>query len=147
MEMNPYLNFNGNCEAAFNFYARCLGGDIVMMLAHKDAPSAEHVPAEWHNKIMHARLTLGDRVLMGSDSPPGYFEEPKGFYLELGLDDPTEAERVFRSLAENGKVMLPFEQTLWAFRFGLLVDQFGIPWMINCEQADGHKPGHLFVDV
>ncbi|MGH9837830.1 MAG: VOC family protein [Blastocatellia bacterium] len=135
MQINPYLNFNGNCEAAFKFYERCLGGKITMMLTHGAAPSAEHVPAEWHGKIMHARFELGDRVLMGSDSPPEYFEETKGFHVQLGIDDPAEAARVFRALAENGRVTMPFEQTFWAYRFGMLVDQFGIPWMVNCEKA------------
>ena len=135
MQLNPYLIFNGQCEAAFKFYERCLGGKIVMMLTHGNAPSAEHVPAEWHSKIMHARLEVGDRVLMGSDSPPEYFEETKGFYVQLGIDDPAEAERVFHALAENGKVTMPFEQTFWALGFGMLVDQFGIPWMVNCEKA------------
>lgn len=135
MQMNPYLNFNGNCEAAFKFYERCLGGKITMMLTHGNAPSAEHVPSNWHNKIMHARLEVGDRVLMASDSPPEFFEEAKGFYVQLGIDNPAEAERVFQALAENGKIKMPFEQTFWAFRFGMLVDQFGIPWMVNCEKA------------
>ena len=135
MQLHPYLSFNGNCEAAFKFYEQCLGGKIVMLLTHGEAPSAEHVPAAWHSKIMHARLELGDRVLMGSDSPPEYFEETKGFSMQLGIDDPAEAERIFHALAENGKVTMPLEQTFWAFRFGMLVDQFGIPWMVNCEKA------------
>jgi PhnB protein len=135
MQLNPYLNFNGNCEAAFKFYEQCLGGKIVMMLTHGNAPSAEHVPEAWHGKIMHARLELGDRVLMGSDSPPEYFEETKGFNVQLGIDDPAEAERIFHALAENGKVTMPFAPTFWAFRFGMLVDQFGIPWMVNCEKS------------
>ena len=74
MKLNPYLMFNSNCEAAFKFYEHCLGGKIVMMMTHKDAPSAEHIPAGWHDKIMHVCLDLGDRLLMGSDSPPGYFK-------------------------------------------------------------------------
>jgi PhnB protein len=135
MQMNPYLTFNGQCEAAFKFYERCLGGKITMLLNHRDAPSAEHVPPEWHDKIMHARLELGDRVLMGSDNPPEYFAETKGFYVQLGIDDPAEAERVFHALAKNGRVTMPFAPTFWAFRFGMLVDQFGIPWMVNCEQG------------
>ena len=134
MQLNPYLNFNGNCEAAFKFYERCLGGKITMLLEHGAAPSAEHVPVEWHNKIMHARLEVGDCVLLGCDSPPAFFAEPKGFFVQLGIDDPAEAERVFHALAANGKVTLPFAPTFWAFRFGMLVDQFGIPWMINCEK-------------
>jgi PhnB protein len=135
MQINPYLNFNGNCEAAFKFYEQCLGGKIVMMLTHRDAPTAEHVPSAWHSKIMHARLEVGDRVLMGSDSPPEHFEDTTGFYVQLGIEDPAEAERIFHALADNGTVRMPFEQTFWAFRFGMLVDQFGIPWMVNCEQA------------
>src|SRR5262245_55983787 len=107
MQMNLYLTFNGNCEAAFKFYERCLGGKIVMLLTHGEAPSAAHVPAAWHSKIMHARLELGDRALMGSDSPPEYFEAAKGFYVQLGIDNPAEAERAFHALAENGKVMMP----------------------------------------
>lgn len=135
MQINPYLNFNGDCEAAFTFYEQCLGGKITTLLTHGAAPSAEHVPAEWHGKIMHACLEVGDRLVMGSDSPPGCFAETKGFYMQLGIDDAAEAEGVFRALAENGKVTMPFEQTFWAHRFGMLVDQFGIGWMVNCEKA------------
>lgn len=135
MQVNTYLNFNGNCEAAFKFYEQCLGGKIVGIMTHKEAPSAEHIPAEWQDKIMHACLNLNDRLLMGSDSPPGYFEPPQGFFVQLSIENPAEAERIFYALAENGKVKMPFEQTFWAHRFGMLVDQFGIPWMINCEKA------------
>lgn len=135
MKMNTYLMFNGNCEAAFKFYEHCLGGKIVNMLTHRDAPSAEHVPAEWHDKVMHVCLDLGDRLLMGSDSPPDCFEKPQGFYVQLSIDDPTEAERIFQTLAENGTVKMPFEATFWAYRFGMLVDRFGTPWMVNCEKA------------
>jgi PhnB protein len=141
MNINPYLMFNGNCEAAFKFYEQCLGGKIVMMLTHKDAPSAEQVSPEWHDKIMHVCLEVGDafgvnhHLLMGSDCPPGYFEAPQGFCVQIGTDQPAEAERIFHALAENGTVKMPIDQTFWAFRFGMLVDQFGIPWMINCEKA------------
>jgi PhnB protein len=77
MQLNTYLMFNGNCEAAFKFYERCLVGKIAAMLPHSSAPSAEHVPAEWHDKIMHARLEIGDDVLMGSDSPPQISKRPE----------------------------------------------------------------------
>ena len=135
MKLNPYLNFNDNCEAAFKFYEQCLGGKIVMMMTYKEAPSAEHVPAQWDDKIMHVCLDLGDRLLMGSDSLSEYFETPQGFYVQISVDEPTEAERIFHALAENGKVKMPLDQTFWSARFGLLVDQFGTPWMINCEQT------------
>jgi PhnB protein len=135
MQVNTYLNFNGNCEAAFKFYEQCLGGKIVNLLTHGNAPSAEHVPADWHDKVMHVCLDLGDRLLMGSDSPPGYFEAPQGFYVQLSIDEPDKAEHIFHTLAANGKVKMPFEPTFWAFRFGMVVDRFGTPWMINCEKA------------
>ena len=135
MQLNPYLFFNGQCEAAFKFYEKVLGGKIEGMLPHEGTPAAEHVPPEWRKKILHARLVVGDKVLMGSDAPPGRQEEMKGFSVTLGIDDPKEAERIFHALAENGTVRMPIEKTFWAVRFGMLVDQFGTPWMINCEQA------------
>jgi PhnB protein len=135
MNINPYLMFNGNCEAAFKFYEQCLGGKITTMMTHKEAPSAEQVPAEWHDKIMHACLELGDRLLMGSDSPPDYFEAPQGFYVQISVDEPAEAERLFHALAASGNVKMPIAQTFWSVRFGMLVDQFGTPWMINCAQT------------
>jgi PhnB protein len=135
MQMNPYLTFDGRCEAAFKFYEKVLGGKIVAMMPHEGTPAAEHVPPEWRNKIMHARLTIGDKVLMGSDAPAGKREEMKGFSVTLGIDDPAEAERVFHALAEKGTVRMPIQKTFWAARFGMLVDQFGTPWMINCEKA------------
>jgi PhnB protein len=135
MQMNPYLTFDGRCEAAFKFYEKVLGGKIVAMIPHEGTPAAEHVAFEWRNKIMHARLTFGGNVLMGSDAPPDRREEMKGFSVTLGIDDPAEAERVFHALAEKGTVRMPIQKTFWAARFGMLVDQFGTPWMINCEQA------------
>jgi|SRR5262245_3724324 len=134
IQVNPYLFFDGRCEDAFKFYAKLLGGKIEAMLPHEGTPAADHVPAEWRSKIMHAKLVVGDKVLMGSDAPPEHFDKPKGFSVTLGLSDPAEAERIFAVLAENGTVQMPLEQTFWAARFGMCVDRFGIPWMINCEQ-------------
>ena len=134
MQLNPYLVFNGNCEAAFKFYEKVLGGKIEAMLPHEGTPAAEQVPPEWRNKIMHARLSVGDKVLMGSDAPPDHYEAMKGFSVTLGIDRPADAERIFHALAEKGTVRLPIQKTFWAARFGMLVDQFGTPWMINFEQ-------------
>lgn len=134
MQLNPYLTFNGQCEAAFKFYEKCLGGKIAAMLPHEGTPAAEHVPPEWRAKIMHARLVVGDQVLMGSDAPPEHYEPMKGFSVTLNIKDPGEAERVFHALAENGTVRMPIQETFWAVRFGMLVDRFGTPWMINCEK-------------
>jgi PhnB protein len=102
-----------------------------MMMTHKEAPSVEHVSAEWHDRIMHVCLDLGERLLMGSDSPPGYFEIPQGFYVQISVDPTTEAKRIFNALAENGKIKMPIEQTFWSARFGMWVDPFGTPWMLN----------------
>jgi len=135
MQLNPYLFFNGQCEAAFKFYERVLGGKIEAMLTHAGTPAEAQVPAEWRDKILHARLNVGGEVLMASDAPPGRYEEPKGFSVSLQMKDPPEAERIFHALAENGAVRMPIQKTFWAARFGMLVDRFGIPWMINCEQA------------
>ena len=133
MQLNPYLFFNGQCEEAFKFYADCLGGQIEAMMSHAGTPAEEHVPAEWRDKIMHARLSVGDQVLMASDAPPEHYQKPQGFSVSIGIKDPAEAERIFNALAENGTVQMPLQQTFWARSFGMCVDRFGIPWMINCE--------------
>jgi PhnB protein len=135
MQLNPYLTFNGQCEAAFKFYERCLGGKIIAMMSHVGTPAEQHVPAEWLNKIMHARLTVNDQVLMGSDAPPDRYQQPKGITVSLQIKDPGEAERTFKALSENGTVQMALQETFWAARFAMFVDQFGIPWMINCEKA------------
>jgi PhnB protein len=135
MRLNPCLTFNGQCEAAFKFYEQCLGGRIVTMMPHAGSPIEEHVPPEWRSKILHASLIVGDQELMGSDAPPDRYEEPKGFSVSLHVKVPADAERVFHALAEGGTVKMPLQQTFWTVRFGMLVDRFGIPWMVNCEQA------------
>ena len=136
MQLNPYLNFNGQCEAAFKFYERCLGGKIAFTMTYRESPMADKVPSEWRKKILHVRLMVGDQALMGADAPPERYEKPAGFSVTIGIDDPADAERIFHALVEKGTVSMPIQKTFWAQRFGMLVDQFGIPWMINCEEAD-----------
>jgi PhnB protein len=135
MQLNPYLMFNGQCEAAFRFYEKALGGRIEAMMRFEGSPMAEQTPPERRNKIMHARMTVGDKMLMGTDAPPDRYEPMKGFSVTISVDDPDQAERIFRALSENGTVQMPIQKTFWAARFGMLVDQFGTPWMVNCEQA------------
>ena len=134
MQLNPYLSFNGQCEEAFKFYQQCLGGSIQMMMTHGDSPIAAEVPANWHDKILHATMIVGETALMGADVPPDRYKAPSGFSITIQLNDPAEAERIFRSLSEGGKVTMPLEQTFWAARFGMVVDRFGIPWMVNGGQ-------------
>lgn len=135
MKLNPYLMFNGQCRAALKFYEQCLGAKIEAMMTYGESPMAEETPPEARNNIMHAHFTVNNQDLMGADSPPEEYEQPKGFSVLLSIDEPTEAERLFHALAENGTVQMPIQETFWAARFGMLVDRFGIPWMINCEQT------------
>ena len=136
MQMTTYLSFNGQCEAAFNFYEQCLGAQLGAIFRYAGSPFADQVPADWQDKVMHGSLTVGGQVLMGGDVAPGRYEEPKGFSLSLQLKGSTEAERVFQELSKDGRVMMPLEKTFWAERFGMVVDRFGIPWLINCEGSD-----------
>jgi PhnB protein len=136
MEFTPYLNFNGQCAEAFRFYEQVLGGRIEMMMTNGESPMAEQVPPALRDRVMHARLAVGDQVLFASDAPPEYYQKPQGLYVSIQVDEPAEAERIFRSLAEGGTVMMPFEKTFWAAGgFGMLVDRFGTPWMVNCERG------------
>jgi PhnB protein len=135
MEVSSYLIFNGQCEAAFKFYEKCLGGKISFIASYAGSPMENQVPAEWGQKIMHATLMVGDKVLMGCDPPPDHFQAPKGFSVSINFDDPVEAERIFKALAEGGTTLMPFQKTFWSPGFGMAIDRFGIPWMANCEQA------------
>jgi PhnB protein len=135
MQLNPYLLFNGNCEAAFKFYEQVLGGKIEAMMTHAGTPAEEHVPAEWRDKVLHARMTVGDTALMASDAPPGRYDQPKGFSVSITLKNVADGERIFNALAENGSVQMPFQQTFWSPGFGMCVDRFDIPWMVNCAPA------------
>lgn len=132
MKLNPHLNFNGQCAAAFKFYEQNLGAKILFSLTYKESPMAGQFPPECGDQIMHATIEIGDVIVMGSDSPPGYYVQPNGFCVSLSVDDAAEAERLFAALAENGTVNMPLQQTFWALKFGMLIDQFGIPWMVNC---------------
>jgi len=132
MQLNPHLTFNGQCEAAFRFYEECLGGKIVVMMMYGDSPMAEQTPLAWRKKIIHATLALGDQRLTGGDVLPESYQKPQGFSVLLKNDAAAEAERIFNSLAQNGTVQVPLQETFWALRFGMLIDQFGTPWLINC---------------
>src|ERR1044072_91338 len=135
MNINPYLNFNGQCETAFKFYERVLGGKITFSMTWSEMPGADQFPAEMHSKIMHTTLNVGDAVIMGADSPPDQYQKPTGMNVSIHLKDVAEGKRIFDALAENGSVTMPLEKTFWSPGFGMCVDQFGIPWMINCEEA------------
>src|SRR5687768_13742492 len=135
MEVAPYITFKGECAEAFKFYEQCLGGRIVMMQTHGESPMKEHVPPDWHDKVIHVRLEVGTNVLMGSDAPPQHYDAPRGVYVSIGVESAAEAERIFNALKEGGQVTMPLEKTFWSSAFGMVVDRFGTPWMVNAEPA------------
>jgi len=136
MKLNPYLNFPGTCEEAMNTYAKVLGGEIVAMLAYGDMPGDYPIPDEMRKKIAHARIVIGDQVIMASDSGPDRFKPMQGVSVTLNIPEPAEAERVFKALVEGGTTIMPLEETFWAHKFGVLVDRFGTQWMVNCEKPE-----------
>ncbi len=134
MRLTAYLSFNGQCEEAFKFYERCLGGKIQFMMTYGNSPMAQQTPAAQHNRIMHVTLAVGDQVLQGADAPPEYYRPPQGFSVAIGVQSPAEAERIFHALAEGATIKMPLQETFWAQRFGMLIDRFGTPWILNCEK-------------
>ena len=135
MELSTHLNFNGQCAEAFTFYERCLGGKLVVLMTHGESPMRDQVPPDWHDKVIHARLEVGKDALMGCDAPPTHYATPQGSSVSVTLEAPADAERVFGALADRGKITLPFQKTFWSQGFGMLVDRFGVPWMVNTAQA------------
>ena len=133
MKWNPHLSFNGQCEAAFKFYEQCLGGRINLMMTYGGSPLAGETAPGWDKKIAHATFSLDDQVLTGADVASD--QKPRGFSILLNIGEVEEAERVFKTLAENGEVQMPLQETFWALRFGMFTDQFGTPWMINCGKG------------
>ena len=132
MQIYAYLTFDGDCEEAMRHYGK-VGGEIVAMQPHEGTPAAEFVSPDWRSKILHARLHIGDAVLMASDSPPGMQQKMQGISVALIVQDPDEAERIFNAFAEDGTVTMPLAETFWARKFGMLTDPYGTPWMINCD--------------
>jgi PhnB protein len=135
MEMNPYVNFNGQCEAAFRFYEQCLGATIKGIFRYAGTSMASQVPPDWHDKVMHGSVMIGGQTLLGADLAPAQYEEPKGFSLSLQMTSTADAERIFHMLAKDGTVVMPLERTFWAARFGVVVDRFAIRWLVNCEES------------
>lgn len=133
--LNTYLSFDGDCAAAFKFYEKVLGGKVLMTMSYGDMPGCSDMSTDAKAKVAHVRMQLGDKLLMGSDAPHGRYEKPKGFNVNIGVTDPAQADRLFAALSENGTGTMPIQETFWASRFGMLVDQFGTPWMINCEKT------------
>jgi PhnB protein len=133
MDFITYLSFDGQCEAAFKAYEKIFGGKILIMARNADAPSGTPITPGSEDRIMHARLEAGGRLLMGGDAPLQFASKPQGFCVSFQTTSVSEAERVFAALANDGKIQVPIAPSFWAERFGMLIDKFGIPWMVNCE--------------
>ena len=133
MNIHPYLSFSGNCEEAFSFYAKTLGGSVGELFRYAGSPMAGEVGEDWKTKIMHGTVVVHGQTLMGADMMAPQFEKPQGFSISIHLKDTAEAERVFAELSRDGTVQMPLQETFWAARFGACVDRFGIPWTVNCE--------------
>ena len=131
MSVNPYLHFSGNCAEALAFYEKALGAATTFRMTFGEAP----MPATpgWENKIMHASFTVLGSPLMAADAPPGMYHKPAGFRVALNMADPDTAQAWFEALAVGGNVDMALQKTFWASAFGMVTDQFGTPWMINCE--------------
>ena len=136
VQINPYLNFRGDCREAFELYARVLGGKIEMMQTHGDSPMKDQTAPEWRDKILHAHLTVGGEAIMGSDAPPQHYEKPQGLWVSLNVGKPAEAKRIYEALGENAReVRMPLQKTVWG-TFAMFIDRFGTPWAVNADQSD-----------
>lgn len=134
MQMTPYLFFDGQCEEAFQTYAKCFGGNITGLMKYGNSPGCEGMSPEERQKVMHAALKVGDKLLMASDAPHGQYKKPQGLSVALDFEKPEDAERVFAELSDRGEVQMPMAETFWAIRFGMVTDRFGTPWMVGCNK-------------
>lgn len=137
MKIYTYLNYGGNCRQAFEFYAAQLGGKITMLATHGEQPAAEKVPPDWKNAVLHARIEIGDTVLLGADIPPERFQPMRSAYLSLMAESVDEAERLYALLTEDGQIFMPLEETFFAHRFAMFRDRFGTSWMLLHERGQG----------
>jgi len=133
MQVQPYLNFGGRFDEAMAFYGKVMGAKVTFVMRYKDAPPEHNISPEWADKVMHANIDFGDSQIMASDGQQGHKPNFDGFSLSVGAVSAEEGKRIFEALAEGGQVMLPYQKTFWAEGFGMLIDRFGLGWMVNCE--------------
>jgi len=135
MSCHPNLTFDGRCEAAFRLYEECFRGKTVFQMTYENAPGDFGALPDWGKKIFHATFEASGMKFAGGDQPPERYQKPQGFAMQYNLSDPGEADRIFSRLSANGTVQMPLQETFWAARFGVVTDEFGIPWVINCEKV------------
>ncbi|ERP91904.1 3-demethylubiquinone-9 3-methyltransferase [Alcanivorax sp. P2S70] len=134
VRVNPYLNFPGNCREAFALYAQVLEAEISFLITMGESPMADQVPPENHDHICHISLEAEGLVLMGSDCPPDQYDKPQGTIINVQTQTAARAEEIFTALSDGGETRMPMEETFWAERFGMCIDRFGVPWMVNCDK-------------
>lgn len=136
--VQPYLFFNGNCEAAVEFYRKALGAEVQLMMRYNESPEPPKpgmVPPGFEKKIMHTSFRVGETVVMASDDCSVEKTNFEGFSLSLSVPTEKDADRIFNALAEGGQVRMPLAKTFWSPRFGMVQDRFGLGWMISVPQA------------
>lgn len=134
--INPYLNFNGNCEEAFDFYKSVFGGEFLGKSRFKDGPPCDKpLPPDEAEKILHVALPIGKNVLMGSDCPGSYGKVSHGtsFNISVHPESEKDATRIFNALSAGGNVLMPLQKMFWGAYFGMCADKFGIQWMVNYD--------------
>ena len=136
MQVEPYLNFDGRCEEALEFYKKALGAEVKALLRFKDNPEPQPgmTPPGAENKVMHANFRIGDTEMLASDGR--CLGQPKfqGFSLSLWAKTEAEADKKFAALADGGQVQMPLAKTFFSPRFGMVADKFGIGWMVLVSQ-------------
>lgn len=134
--LNPYLNFSGNCEEAFEFYRSVFGGEFLGgVMRFKDVPAEDALPDSEANKVMHVALPVSQGLLMGSDRPAAMGPATAGnnSYISITAESEEEANRLFNGLSAGGQVAMPLEKAFWGALFGMFADKFGVQWMVNYE--------------
>jgi PhnB protein len=135
--INPYLNFDGSTEEAFNFYKSVFGGDFIALMRWKDAPEADKIPADDREKIMHVSLPIGQgNILMATDACESMGQGltvGNNFYICIGVETKEEAEKLFNGLSAGGKIEMPLQDMFWGAYFGMFTDKFGIQWMVSYD--------------
>jgi PhnB protein len=139
--VNPYLNFSGNCEEAFEFYKSVFGGEFATVMRFKDVPSetldeSHQLPESEAAKIMHVALPIGQgTILMGSDTPEAMGPVTTGtnFAISISTDSEAEATELFNKLSAGGQITMPLDKTFWEAYFGMLTDKYGVQWMISYD--------------
>jgi PhnB protein len=136
--VNPYIAFKGNCREAIEFYKNALEAEVVFIQTVGQSPMHNMGPPE---NIMHCTLKVGDStIMMCDDARPDALASGGNISLAIGLNDPEQAKRFFVGLASGGSVLVPLEKTYWAEAFGMVMDQFGVKWMINCDAPQAPQP-------